>query len=298
MNSENTNIPKFSIVIPTYNTEIVLDECLNALCHQSQKEASFEVIVVNDGGNNKASAIVNRYKNKLSLRYFYQNNNGPAAARNLGIRMAEGEIILFLDDDSLPTSNWFESTVNAWNKYPHYDGIGGYTTYDMAENIYCRVNSHFFNWYLRQYTDDQQHPFLVTCNAGYKKSMLNRVNNFDETFKKPSGEDRDLNIKIAKVGGKLRIEKDILVYHDRDLTFKSTVKKHYNYGKAAYNIYTRYPALKRLNRSAYINLYMSVLKKSSSSKERALAVFLITLSQLCTFVGYQTCKFSKKKYDK
>ena len=295
MKSNNITTPRFSIIIPTYNTEFVLDECLKALCIQSQKKAAFEVIVVNDGGNDKTKEIVQKYNNKISIQYLYQENNGPAAARNFGIKNSKGEIILFIDDDSLPTHNWFESTVDAWNKYPDYDGIGGYTTYDMDESIYCRVNSNFFNWYLRQYADDQQHPFLVTCNAGYKKSVLEKVNYFDESYKRASGEDRDLNIKIARIGGKLRLDKNILVYHDRDLTFKSNTKKHYYYGKAAYNIYTRYPELARLDRSAYIDLYVSVLKKYHTFREKILAVFLITLSQACTFAGYHIARFYSKE---
>ncbi len=288
------NKPKFSIVIPTYNTEIVLSQCLSALCGQSQNKEYFEVIVVNDGGDDKTQKIVKRYENSIPIRYIFQKNKGPAAARNLGIRQAEGEIILFLDDDSLPTKNWFEYTVNAWEEYSDYDGIGGFTVCEDDESICCRVNSDFFNWYLNQYVGDQQHPFLVTCNAGYKKSILKKVNYFDESFKKASGEDRDLNVKIAKVGGKLILDKRILVYHDKDLTFKSSVKKHYNYGKAACSIYRRYPDLPRLKRSSYFDLYRSIIKKYPDLNEKIKAIFLITLSQVCTFVGYQASRHSLK----
>ena len=225
---EKVHKPKFSIIIPTFNTNIVLGQCLDALCNQSADKKWFEVIVINDGGKTGASKDIRSLEEHLSIRYFYQDHKGPAAARNLGIEEARGDIILLLDDDSLPTLNWMDATIAAWERYPGYDGIGGYVIKDDADSIYCRVNADFFNWYLRQYSSEEDCLFLVTCNAGYRKSMLDKIGRFDEEFKRASGEDRDLNIKILKNGGKLRLDDNMLVYHDRDLTFLSFVRKNFN----------------------------------------------------------------------
>lgn len=276
----------FSIVIPTYKTDVVLMQCLDALSHQSVDRKFFEVIVVNDGGKSDIYEKLSCLKDKLTLKYFYQENKGPAAARNIGLKHAKGNIILFLDDDSLPPKDWLKTVMKAWENFPDFDGIGGYTISEFTDSIYCRVNSDFFNWYLEQHANDKLHPFLVTCNSGYKKGILDRVGNFDESYKKPSGEDRDLNIKISKIDGKLRLDKNIVVYHDRDLTFYSFVKKHYNYGKAACLIYARYPELKFLTSDSYIALYRSILKKYRSLREKFMAFLLLTLSQLATITGY------------
>lgn len=294
MKQNITNKPKFSIIIPTYNTDVVLIQCLEALCNQSVDKKCFEVIVVNDGGKTEIYERLKFFKQHLDIKYFYQQNKGPAAARNLGIKKAKGDIILFLDDDSLPTKNWFKAVVKAWEKFPDFDGIGGYTISEVTDSIYCRVNSDFFNWYLGQYSDDELHPFLVTCNAGYRKSILNKIRNFDERFKKASGEDRDLNIKISKIGGSLRLDKNILVYHDRDLTFRSYVKKHFNYGIAAHNIYARYPELRYLSSNSYFDLYISILKKYPTLKEKIMAFLLLTISQVATISGYYTATLSKQ----
>lgn len=264
----------------------MLMQCLDALSHQAVDKKFFEVIVVNDGGPNEIEEKFHYLKDKLTLRYFYQENKGPAAARNLGIKNARGNIILFLDDDSLPPENWLKTVIDVWEKFPDFDGIGGYTISEFTDSMYCRVNSDFFNWYLEQYADDTLHPFLITCNSGYKKKILGRVGNFDETYKKPSGEDRDLNIKIAKIDGKLRLDKAVVVYHDRDLTLYSFVKKHYHYGKAAWFIYTRYPELKFLPSDSYIALYRSILKKYRTLTKKIMACFLLTLSQAATITGY------------
>ncbi|MFC1815023.1 glycosyltransferase [Thermodesulfobacteriota bacterium] len=295
MELDNTKKPMFSIVIATYNTDGVLMQCLDALCNQSVDKQCFEVIIVNDGGNSEISEKIGLFERRLTISYYYQENKGPAAARNLGINNAMGDIILFLDDDSMPTKDWLKAVIKAWQTFPDYDGIGGYTISEITDSIYCRVNSDFFNWYLKQYSGDKHHPFLVTCNSGYKKSTLKKVGSFDERFKKASGEDRDLNIKLSKIGAKLGLDKDILVYHDRDLTLRSFAKKHYNYGKAAYNIYARYPELRYMSSTAYFELYLAILKKYRSAKEKLMAFFLISLSQAGTAVGYYSALLSKQE---
>jgi len=86
-------------------------ECLNALAEQEKVDNGiFEVIVVNDGGEEVLPASLGTFKDKIDIRYYSQDHKGPAAARNLGIEMARGEIILLLDDDSLPTSDWLYAT--------------------------------------------------------------------------------------------------------------------------------------------------------------------------------------------
>ncbi len=289
--------PKFSIIIPTFNTNIVLGQCLDALRKQSADKDWFEVIVINDGGRKGVSDDVRPMEEHLSIRYMYQDHKGPAAARNLGIEAARGDIILLLDDDSLPATDWMAATIAAWERYPGYDGIGGYVIKDDADSIYCRVNADFFNWYLDQNSSADDCLFLVTCNAGYRKSMLERIGRFDERFTRASGEDRDLNIKILKNGGKLKLDDSILVYHDRDLTFLSFVKKNFNYGKAAYHIYTRYPEQKYLSSTSYVNFYASIMRKYSGFKEKFMAFFLITLSQAATATGYYTALLTKKAPD-
>lgn len=270
-------------------------DCLESLCDQTVENKCFEVIVVNDGGNTQLLRDLDSFGDRLNIRYFYQRNKGPAAARNLGIRNAKGDIVLFLDDDSLPTRNWLKAVITAWETFPNCDGIGGFTVSDVTDSMYCRVNSDFFNWYLREYSGDDLHPFLVTCNAGYRKSILSKIGYFDERFRNASGEDRDLNIRISRIGGKLRLDESILVYHDRDLTFRSFVRKHYYYGKAAYNIYAKYPELGRMSITAYVDLYTSTLKKYRCYKEKIMAFLLVTLSQLFTVFGYHSVTFPNQK---
>ena len=285
--------PRFSIVIPTYNAELLLYDCLEALCDQATPQSSFEIIVVNDGGNKEISENITSLKCRVPIKYFYQTNSGPAAARNLGIARAKGDVVIFLDDDSLPTPTWLNATMAAWDTYSNLDGIGGYIKKDSRDTIYCRVNADFFNWYLNYYSKNGRQPFLATCNASYKKDILRKVGNFDEKFKKPAGEDRDLNIKISQLGGRLKLDDSILVYHDRDLTLIKFAKKYYNYGKFAKTIYSRYPHHNRISKKDYFDLFASILKEYKSIREKLSVFFLITLSQLSTIIGYYSTVIRK-----
>jgi len=286
MKKSATDRPRFSIIIPTYNTTGVLYQCINAIYHQTVPRDLFEILIINDGGRNEIIGDTHFSDRSFNIRYFNQDHKGPAAARNLGIREARGDILLLLDDDSLPTRQWLDAVSKAWDAFPGYDGIGGYVASENSDSIYCRVNSDLFNWFLKQQSTNHGCNFLVTCNAGYTKSIIQKIGLFDEHYKGAYGEDRDLNIRIVNSGGKLRLDEKILVYHDRDLTFRSFVRKHFNYGKAAFNIYTRYPEQRMASAKGYMDLYTPITNQYKTLKEKIQTITLLTLSQLATAAGY------------
>jgi glycosyltransferase involved in cell wall biosynthesis len=88
-------VPQFSVIIPTYNRDQLLQEAIDSVLEQTIDD--FEVIVVNDGG--KAPTVPDDPR----IRVVTRSNGGPAAARNEGIRAAQGAYVTFLDDDDLYT---------------------------------------------------------------------------------------------------------------------------------------------------------------------------------------------------
>jgi glycosyltransferase involved in cell wall biosynthesis len=97
-----------SVVIPAYNAETTIDACLAAFTRQTVPPDSFEVIVVDDGSTDATRA---RIATHPMARLLTQVNAGPAAARNLGVQHALGEIILFTDADCVPMENWIEQML-------------------------------------------------------------------------------------------------------------------------------------------------------------------------------------------
>ncbi len=93
---------KISVVLTTYNRPEFLEKVLGGFAAQTAAREDFEVIVVDDGSVPPVKEMVSRFGGAMNLKYLYQENCGLAAARNAGIHAAEGDIILFSDDDDVP----------------------------------------------------------------------------------------------------------------------------------------------------------------------------------------------------
>lgn len=105
-------MPKFSIIIPVYNVEEYIKECLDSVMEQTYKD--FEVIVVNDGTKDKSMDIVKKYK----VKALNQENQGLSAARNNGAKHAKGEYILFLDSDDTIEKDLLKNLAEAIKDKP------------------------------------------------------------------------------------------------------------------------------------------------------------------------------------
>ena len=94
------NNPKISIIIPIFNSEEFINECLNSLIKQTFK--NFEVICINDGSNDNSLTILKEFEKKDErIHIFSQNNTGAGIARNVGMEKSKGEYLLFLDSDDI-----------------------------------------------------------------------------------------------------------------------------------------------------------------------------------------------------
>lgn len=102
---------KFSFIIPAYNCEKFIGECLDSIIFNKKNwQYISDIIVINDGSSDKTAEIIQKYVNKCNLiKYIFQENSGAPIARNKGIENATGEYIIFLDSDDLLNNNFFEN---------------------------------------------------------------------------------------------------------------------------------------------------------------------------------------------
>lgn len=97
-----TRTCKLSVIVPAYNVEKYIDNCLESILRQ-QVTFDYEVIVVNDGSTDSTPALLEKYKQDERIRMIHQKNGGLSAARNTGITCSKGEYLCFVDsDDELP----------------------------------------------------------------------------------------------------------------------------------------------------------------------------------------------------
>ena len=106
----------FSVVIPSYNRQPILEKCLQALRRQQLDSTveGYEVIVVDDGSTDGTwEWLVAEAREFPHLRSLWQNHQGPAVARNLGIEKAKGDTIVFIDSDLVVTDHFLQAHAEA-----------------------------------------------------------------------------------------------------------------------------------------------------------------------------------------
>ena len=89
--------PKISIIVPVYNSEVYLKECIDSILNQTFKD--IEVIFINDGSTDNSVQVIKENMTKNNFIIIEQENRGLGAARNVGLKKSTGEYILFLDSD-------------------------------------------------------------------------------------------------------------------------------------------------------------------------------------------------------
>ena len=113
--------PKISVVIPVYNAEKYLDECIQSVINQDFGfKENIELILINDGSKDLSDEICQKYANKYpdNVIYVKQENAGASAARNVGIEKATGEFISFIDADDYITTDAVRAVMNYFEKAP------------------------------------------------------------------------------------------------------------------------------------------------------------------------------------
>lgn len=106
------NTPKVSVIIPVYNTERYLEQCLDSLIHQTLED--FEIICIDDGSTDRSPEILNSYaKQDSRFRLIWQQNQYAGVARNRGLSVAKGEYVIFLDSDDFFAPELLEQTYAA-----------------------------------------------------------------------------------------------------------------------------------------------------------------------------------------
>lgn len=110
-----------SVIIPVYNRAKVFEKSLESLIRQKYKD--FEVIVVDDGSTEDIRSIFIKYKDKLDIKYFYQENRGAPSARNVGLSKTNGEYVIFFDADLYAFEDMLFKMNNILKQNPEIDFV-------------------------------------------------------------------------------------------------------------------------------------------------------------------------------
>ena len=205
----------FSIVVAVYNSEDTIVKCIQSLLAQTFSD--YEIIIVDDGCTDNTLILIKNFNDEKITLISDGNNRGPAGARNLGIKNAKGKYVCFTDADCIVRPEWLDRFHITYLLNDNIVGVGGILDpikHNLIANLERLKNKKLYKMGYHVYIGKQDCPIGGTNNLSYKRSVLNEVGGFDETFPKPAGEDFDLKLRICEKGYKLAYV-PVKVYHNQ-----------------------------------------------------------------------------------
>ena len=184
--------PAISVIIPVYNAQDGIKRCVDSLLNQSFK--NFEIILLNDGSKDNSLNILKEYELKYSfVRVIDKQNEGVAVTRNKGILLAEGEYIMFMDNDDFVDSDYIETFYQAIHEKNLDLVIGGYKRVNQDNQIIFSQDIQQSEW--------SKYIIMAPWAKVYRTEFL-KTNNL-EFFDYGIGEDIIFNLAAYKTTDKI-----------------------------------------------------------------------------------------------
>lgn len=226
--------PVISVVVPTFERRASLDRLLRALEGQTLPRVQFEVIVIDDGSSDGTSEALRHVVTTFDLRGLAQAHAGPAAARNLGVSLARGRLIVFLDDDVVPDPELLERHAAAHRENPDTVVVGPmlppanwrrpvWICWEEEQLVaqYDAMLAGVYDCTPRQ---------LFTGNASLSRDRFLSAGGFDSSFGR--AEDVELGYRLQGLGMRFQFEPSAKVWHYPQRTLASWCRTPYQYGAA------------------------------------------------------------------
>lgn len=238
---------KFSVVVPVYNRPDEIVELLDSISKQRYAH-DVEVIIIEDGSTRTCKDEIQSFYDKLNLRYIFQENKGPSAARNEGAKYAEGEYIIFFDSDCMIPDGYFENVTEYLTLNP-LELFGGP---DMADSSFTPIQkaisysmtSILTTGGIRGGKKKLDKFYPRSFNMGVKRDVFQALTGFSEDMR--FGEDMDFSMRGFEAGFKVGLIPEAAVYHKRRTKFSSFYKQVFGSGTARIDLSYRHKGTLKL----------------------------------------------------
>ncbi|WP_350288281.1 glycosyltransferase [uncultured Croceitalea sp.] len=301
----------FSFIIPVFNRPDEVQELLESLSKQ-KFDASFEVVIVEDGSTLSSKNVVEAFRDQLQISYFEKENTGPGDSRNYGMENAKGNYFIVLDSDCIiPPQYLSEVTKELKQEFVHcYGGPdAAHESFTLVQKAINYVMTSLFTTggirgNKRALDKFQPRSF----NMGISKEAFEATKGFGNIH---PGEDPDLTFKIWKAGYNTRLFPAAFVYHKRRIDWSKFYKQVNKFGMVRPILNKWHPGTSKLTYwfptffilgllvsiSLYTigfswpiwcyNGYFLLIFFDSLFKNRSLAIALLSIfATLIQFVGY------------
>lgn len=187
-----------SVVIPVYNGESFIAEAIDSVLAQAHRP--LEVIVVDDGSTDSTAAVVAAFGDKV--RYQWQDNGGPAAARNTGTTLARADVIGFLDADDLFDRHKLALQLSRLETSPRVEIVLGFRQYYMLEPGDGRE---------RRFSRHLEPMMSLQLGCGlFRAEVLSKVGPFHDALR--ISDDWDWFMRAREMGVRILIHRDVVLH--------------------------------------------------------------------------------------
>lgn len=280
-------LPYCSVIVPTYRRPRILSGCLAALGSLDYPSDRFEVIVVDDGGDEPLDAVVAPLRERVTTTLVRQHRQGPGAARNTGAARARGTLLAFTDDDCRPTREWLVRLAREHARDPGVM-LGGHTRNALTNNPFSATSQLIIDaGYAWHNGDPRDAQFLTSNNLAVPAADFREIGGFDRAF--ITSEDRDLCDRWVTSGRRIHYLPEAIVDHAHELTLSGFCRQHVAYGRGAFRFHAEHARRTgrriRIEPSFYLGLHQRALGRRGGAAGWRLQAALV-LWHAANFTGF------------
>jgi glycosyltransferase involved in cell wall biosynthesis len=275
----------FSVIIPTYNRPRQLAACLQSLTQLDYPRDHFEVIVVDDGSIEPMDPVADPVQTILNLTLLRQANGGPARARNAGAAIAQGQYLVFTDDDCQPASLWLRSLETKLQTQPEAL-VGGHTINALPDNLFSTASQMLVDYL---YNARPLPSFFASNNFAMAAEQFRQLGGFDTSFPLAAGEDREFCDRWIHQGYSMSYAAEAVVYHAHPMTLKSFWQQQFNYGQGAFHFHKTREEKGRGNFQIQGNYYLNLLRyplTHGQDRQSLMLTAVVLVSQIAIATGF------------
>ena len=240
---------KVSVVIPTLNRAEILSTTIDLIEQQTASTDSYEVLVIDNNSKDHTQEVLAQKAAKYpNLRSFMQLRKGAAPTRNVGIREALGDIILFIDDDILAEPNLIENHLKYHAENPGSSVIGTVTSpWEDSHEPFLRYlrDQGIFNPYSITCNRPMDFSYYHTGNVSTSRKVLQEVGGFDEGFFVYGMEDIELGYRLEKSGCRMTPGPEARARHQYFPTYKQFIERCQQAGYSLGKLIELHPELRK-----------------------------------------------------
>ena len=231
----------YSVIVPSYNRKEEIRELLDSFTRLNFPTDRYELIIADDGSTDGTETLVHAFQanSPFALKFFRQENQGPGAARNMGMSKARGDFFIFIDSDCTVSPNWLTAVDKALHA-EQADAFGGPDAGRddfpaLLKAINYSMTSFITTGGIRGHKKKRLGKFYPrSFNMGLSRRVYEKIGGFG---KLRHGQDIEFSHRIINSGAKVVLAEDAVVFHKRRTSLKKFFRQVFNWGVARINLY-------------------------------------------------------------